>query len=376
MTRSSSTYRIPASDVPDQPHRLVPSDRLGELMGVTAQNRLTGKLGELQKLLIFPEGTSAEEVRFKVVRAAEFYESLKPADGVEEMLVQQMVGTHFAALECLRRAALNGQTEDGRDMNLKHAAKLEALFTKQTAALDKRRGKGQQKVTVEHVNVAAGGKAIVGSVERGDGRSSAVTQSADNGRAADAPSPAAIGHDRGVTIDARWMSDEPQKVPVSAGDRSLDKSAPRARGQDDRLYDADQPSGPSKPKAPDHTQAPSKEQRPDEKAGKGRKAMDGDGTGNRKAKKKPKRTVGPWPTARLDQWPGDRCLASSFCKDGGSCADRRQRAFGTSGALSIVPDEFRIVAIGRACDPALSGHRRGAGLEIVHRMVHFMREGG
>jgi len=64
MTRSSSTYRIPASDVPDQPHQLVPSDRLGELMSVTAQDRLTGKLGELQKLLFFPEGTSAEQVRF------------------------------------------------------------------------------------------------------------------------------------------------------------------------------------------------------------------------------------------------------------------------------------------------------------------------
>jgi hypothetical protein len=52
-------------------------------------------------------------------------------------------------------------------MNLKHAAKLMALYTQQLAALDKHRGKGQQKVTVEHVHVAPGGQAIVGTVESG-----------------------------------------------------------------------------------------------------------------------------------------------------------------------------------------------------------------
>ena len=35
--------------------------------------------------------------------------------------------------------------------------------------LNRHRGKGQQKVTVEHVNVAAGGQAIVGNVETGGG---------------------------------------------------------------------------------------------------------------------------------------------------------------------------------------------------------------
>jgi hypothetical protein len=33
-------------------------------------------------------------------------------------------------------------------------------------ALNRHRGKGQQKVTVEHVHVHAGGQAVVGSVER------------------------------------------------------------------------------------------------------------------------------------------------------------------------------------------------------------------
>jgi hypothetical protein len=37
-------------------------------------------------------------------------------------------------------------------------------FTAQVEALQRYRGKGQQKVTVEHVNVNAGGQAIVGAV--------------------------------------------------------------------------------------------------------------------------------------------------------------------------------------------------------------------
>jgi hypothetical protein len=110
---------------------------------------------------------SEEDMMAKIARAIELYEDLRPVDGLEGMLAIQMVGTHEAATECLRRAALQNQTFQGRDLALKHAAKLMALYLKQVAALDKHRGKGQQKVTVEYVHVAAGGQAIVGNVEAG-----------------------------------------------------------------------------------------------------------------------------------------------------------------------------------------------------------------
>ena len=106
----------------------------------------------------------------RILRALELYESLEPADGAEGMLAMQMVGTHDAALECLKRAALSNQTFEGRDMALKHAHKLMTLYTKQLETLNKHRGKGQQRVTVEHVNVQAGGQAIVGNVESGQRR--------------------------------------------------------------------------------------------------------------------------------------------------------------------------------------------------------------
>ena len=103
----------------------------------------------------------------RILRALDLYEDLKPDGSAEGMLAAQMVGTHSAALECLRRAALPDQTYVGRDMALKHAHKLMTLYTQQLVALDKHRGKGQQKVTVEHVHVHPGGQAVVGNVEMG-----------------------------------------------------------------------------------------------------------------------------------------------------------------------------------------------------------------
>jgi hypothetical protein len=43
-------------------------------------------------------------------------------------------------------------------------SKLLQTYTRQMEVLDKHRGKGQQKITVEHVTVEAGGQAIVGNI--------------------------------------------------------------------------------------------------------------------------------------------------------------------------------------------------------------------
>ncbi len=87
-----------------------------------------------------------------------------PRDETEGMLSAQMVAVHIAAMECFRRAAIPGQTLVGRDSALRHAAKLTRTYTAQMEALNRYRGKGQQKMTVEHVHVHDGGQAIVGTV--------------------------------------------------------------------------------------------------------------------------------------------------------------------------------------------------------------------
>ncbi|NNL19292.1 MAG: hypothetical protein HKP37_11180 [Boseongicola sp.] len=146
---------------------IAPAAALQSVFEVGDEDVLAEKINDISKLLWFHEFASEETKHARILRALELYESLEPADGAEGMLVMQMVGTHDAALECLRRAALPNQTFAGRDMALKHAQKLMTLYTKQLETLNKHRGKGQQKVTVEHVNVQAGGQAIVGSVDAG-----------------------------------------------------------------------------------------------------------------------------------------------------------------------------------------------------------------
>ena len=85
------------------------------------------------------------------------------------MLATQMVAAHNASMECYRRAMIGEQTYEGRKQALDFANKLSRTYTTLLEALNRHRGKGQQRVTVEHVHVHAGGQAIVGAVETGGG---------------------------------------------------------------------------------------------------------------------------------------------------------------------------------------------------------------
>lgn len=114
-----------------------------------------------------PGAMSELERQDAVSAAMAALSGLAPTDTLEGMLASQMVATHNAAMECLRRAQLPNQTFEGREVSFKQASKLMALYARQMEALDKHRGRGQQKITVEHVTVNAGGQAIVGNVGRG-----------------------------------------------------------------------------------------------------------------------------------------------------------------------------------------------------------------
>ena len=91
--------------------------------------------------------------------------SIGPRDELEGMMAAQLIAAHNAAMECYRRAMHVEQTFVGRHENLNQANRLSRTWTTLLGALDKHRGKGQQKVTVEHVYVHAGGQAVVGMVE-------------------------------------------------------------------------------------------------------------------------------------------------------------------------------------------------------------------
>jgi hypothetical protein len=94
---------------------------------------------------------------------------IQPRDEVEGMLAAQLLATHSAAMESFRRAMLEQQSFEGRRENLNQANRLVRSYATLMEALNRYRGKGHQRVTVEHVHVHEGGQAIVGAVRQGCG---------------------------------------------------------------------------------------------------------------------------------------------------------------------------------------------------------------
>ena len=102
------------------------------------------------------------------------------------MIAAQLIATHNATMECYRRAMIAEQTLEGRRENLNQANKLARTYATLIEALNRHRGKGQQRVTVEHVHVHAGGQAVVGTVE--------VPGGGDGGKSEEQPYAKQIAH--------------------------------------------------------------------------------------------------------------------------------------------------------------------------------------
>lgn len=94
--------------------------------------------------------------------------SIEPRDALEAMLATQMGAIHAATMMLARR--LNHvETLPQQDAAERALNKLARTYAMQMDALKRYRTGGQQKVTVEHVTVNAGGQAIVGAVANGGG---------------------------------------------------------------------------------------------------------------------------------------------------------------------------------------------------------------
>ena len=130
---------------------------------------------------------------------------IRPRDELEGMLAAQLLAAHNAGMECYRRAMLPDQTFQGRQEALNQASKLSRTFSALLEALNRHRGKGQQKVTVEHVHVHSGGQAIVGNVNSpGGGMKAEIKDQAHANQVTYAPQSAVRGQDP-----------EGDKLPVS-----------------------------------------------------------------------------------------------------------------------------------------------------------------
>jgi hypothetical protein len=166
--------------------------------------------------------SSPEEFEKQVSATVAAMTGIAPNDELESMMAAQLIAAHNAAMECYRRAMLGEQTFEGRRENLAQANKLSRTFATLLEALNRQRGKGQQKVTVEHVHVHAGGQAVVGMVQTPGG--------GDQPKSEDQPHARQIAH---ASQPALWSTDkEREPVPIARhAERPLpDARRPVARG--------------------------------------------------------------------------------------------------------------------------------------------------
>ena len=183
--------------------RLESPEAIVEATGTNDPELAQRLVNQLYETLWMPAELSDEE-RLQHIRAAiAALRGIKPQDEIEGMLATQMVATHSAAMECLRRSMNQNQSFEVRESSLRHAAKLMSIFTKQLETLNRNRGKGQQKMTIEHVNVESGGQAMVGNFE------------ADAGAKQSIPEPAkALEHQPGEVIDIELTAKTHSRVPA------------------------------------------------------------------------------------------------------------------------------------------------------------------
>lgn len=102
--------------------------------------------------------------RDQVQAVAKAWKDIAPADGLEAMIATQLIVAHEAAMACYQHIH-TAITVDIQHDSLRMANKLSKTCVALLDGLNRHRGKGQQKVTVEHVHVHSGGQAIVGAVD-------------------------------------------------------------------------------------------------------------------------------------------------------------------------------------------------------------------
>jgi hypothetical protein len=85
-----------------------------------------------------------------------------PRDTIEGLLATQMVAGHNFAMELVRRAALPGLPLGVVERLLNLATKLQRTYIGQMEAMDRHRGKGEQKMNVEQVHMHGKAQGVVG----------------------------------------------------------------------------------------------------------------------------------------------------------------------------------------------------------------------
>jgi hypothetical protein len=143
---------------------------------------------------------------------------IEPRDQIEAMLAAQMAAVHTASTTLARRFT-HVENIPQQDSAERAFNKLTRTFAMQIEALKNYRSKGDQRMVVQHVNVAEGGQAIVGNVN-------ALTERAGARRKPEAR-PHALAYAPGVAMTSK-RSGKPCRSPAVRGIASAGRTATAA----------------------------------------------------------------------------------------------------------------------------------------------------
>jgi len=90
--------------------------------------------------------------------------SIKAENSLEKMMAHELAVAHKLVMELIGRA--RGGDPDAEIKRLNLATRFMTVFQQGMLTLKKIRQSGQQKITVQYVNISDGGQAVIGDVER------------------------------------------------------------------------------------------------------------------------------------------------------------------------------------------------------------------
>lgn len=206
---------------PDHPDFACATALLAESMGTGDITLAVALVDQLALVSRKGETLTANELN----SALATIHGIAPRDPIEALLAAQMAAIHQATMVAARRLN-HTETIDQQDSASNMFNKLARTFASQVEALKKYRSSGEQKVTVQHVNVTAG-QAIVGVRQGGGGPHENANQSHAPGAhaatdRADAGGPALLGQEQAV------------RAPMPFASRERSKNLSHARGEGGR----------------------------------------------------------------------------------------------------------------------------------------------
>ena len=210
----------PAANPPKNVVADDPDDRKGRLkdLGGSQSDRWNNVLANQAMQALWVKNSSPDERDKQLGATVAALIGIAPKDELEGMMAAQLIAAHNAAMECYRRAMIGEQTFEGRRENLAQANKLSRTYAALVEALNRHRGKGQQKVTVEHVHVHAGGQAVVGVVGTPGG--------GERTKSEEQPHAKQIAHAHEPALPC--PDKEPDALPIA---RDAERALPDARRQ-------------------------------------------------------------------------------------------------------------------------------------------------